>query len=159
MSSILQAHVNLARLLGRLEITEPKPIRMKKAWLFVPPPRVVITDVPCAMVTYEQRPVTFASAMLHKPYSMHIQLFAGETMPDGDFQAEVAAAFNEALIQSLSKHQTLGGAVSLIQGLRGQTPETLTVLERAGKSYVGIDLFLDVLITEPASHAAEAIAA
>ncbi len=154
VSDIRTVHTNLVTLLEGLSIAQPHAAELVKAWKYTPPRNQAITDYPCAFTTFEQRPITFHSGLLHKPYTLHIQLLAGRADVEGDLAADVAAAFLEALIQALSADITLGGSVSLVHVLRGETPETLVALPWAGQLFIGLDLYLEVTITEAANHAA-----
>lgn len=154
MSTILAAHQYLAAsILQGLAITTPIQTTIKRAYDFFPPPRIALPDLPCAMVTFEQRPVLFKPALIMKPYTMHIQIYAAKI--EDETGPAKATAFLDALIQKISESATtltLGGGVATVQQLRGETPETLVVFERAGAAYVGIDVYLDIIINQNAGY-------
>lgn len=154
--SIAAAHAYLAdEILQGLEISSPVQARIKKAYRYFPRQGIGVPDYPCAYVTFEQRTVNFGPALLHKPYTMHIQVFVAPM--EDDTAPEKAANFMDAIVTKLAESADsirLGGAVSLIQSLRGEAPETLTVLERAGKAFIGLDLYLDVQITTTPGYSA-----
>lgn len=154
MSGIREAMGAVATLIGGLEITAPYARTVPKVWPFPPPRDKTLAETPCAILGYEQRPVVFGPAILHKPYSIHIQFFAGRSDAELDVRAAIAAEFNDKLITALSGSQLLGGTVSVINGLRGEVPESLVVLNWNNVGYVGLDLWLDVTIVQAASHAA-----
>lgn len=147
--SIAAAHEYLAEnILQGLAITDPVQASIKKAYRYVPPPRIGVPDYPCAFVTFQQRPVVFGPALLHKPYTLHIQVFVAPI--EDDAAPEKTAHFMDAIVTKLAESAAtirLGGSVSLIQELRGEAPETMAVFERAGKQFIGLDLYLDVQIT------------
>lgn len=151
--AIRAVHTALQTLLGSLSITSPSSISMARVYKFTPPARVALADLPCAILTYEQQPVLFKPALLMKPYSIHIQVFFKKASVEADVSADVASEFLEKIIQALSGDMTLGDSVSVIRQFRGAAPETLTILEWAGEPYVGLDLFLEVTLTESKVHA------
>ncbi|MCC6959454.1 MAG: hypothetical protein IT301_06365 [Dehalococcoidia bacterium] len=154
--SIAAAHTYLAdNILQDLAITSPIQTSIKKAHKYFLPPAKAIADLPCAMVTFEQRTVVFGPALLHKPYTFHIVIYAAKV--EDETGPEKAANFMDALITKLASTKDtlrLGGTVSLIQQLRGQTPETLNVQERGGAAFIGLDLFMDVQITTTPGYSA-----
>lgn len=154
--SIAAAHAYLAQsILQDLAITAPVQTSIKKAYRYFLPPSKAIADLPCAMVTFEQRPVVFGPALLHKPYTFRIVIYADKA--ESDTGPEKAANFMDAFVSKLAESSEtirLGGTVSLIQNLRGQTPETLGIQERGGNAYIGLELFLDVQITTTPGYSA-----
>ena len=152
--NIRSVHADLVTRLATLAITEPVPATIKKVFKYVPSLSKTITDYPCVFLTYELQQVWFRSAFLEQEYAIHIQLFAGRAEPEQDVTADIASAFLDALVTKLSASQRLGNTVSVIRGLRGSTPDTLTGLQWAGVGFVGLDLFLDVTLKTTAVHAA-----
>lgn len=154
--SIAAAHQYLAEnILQGLAITDPVQATIKRAYQYFPPLSVGLPDIPAAMVTFEQRAVVFGPALLHKPYTMHIQIFVAPV--EQDTAPAKAGAFMDALVTKLASTKDtirLGGNVSVVQQLRGESPETMTVLERAGRFYLGLDLYLDVQITTTPGYSA-----
>lgn len=149
---IRSLHSYLATILETLAITQPYAITLQKAWKFVPPVSASIADLPCVFSTYELKPVIFHSGLLHRQYAINMQLIAGKMMPEADVSCDIASSFLEALITKLSGDQLLGGNVTVINGLRGATPDTLTRFEFGKQSYVGLDLFLDITMSSAANH-------
>lgn len=154
MSSIRDVHTALGTLLDAITITSPVSTGINRVYKFTPPSRVALADLPCVLLTYEQQPIQFKPALLMKPYSIHIQVFVRDAMVEADVGADIASEILEKIIQSLSGDQTLGGTVSVIRAFRGAAPESMGVLEWAGKPYVGLDLYLEVTLTEAGNHAA-----
>ena len=151
---IRSVHADLVTRLATLEITEPYAAEIKRVYKYVPSLSRAIGDYPCFFLTYELTQVKFLSAFLEQDYTIHLQLFVGKVEPEQDVAADVASAFLDALITKLSQSQRLGNTVSVIRGLRGAAPDTLTGLTWAGVSFVGLDLFLDVTLKTTAEHAA-----
>lgn len=151
--AIRDVHTALQTLLGAITITSPVSTGIARVYKFTPPARVAVADVPCVLLTYEQQPVMFRPALLQKPYSIHMQVFVKDATVDADVGADIASEFLEKIIVALSGDQTIGGTVSVIRQFRGASPETLTILEWAGKPFVGLDLYLDVTLTESREHA------
>lgn len=153
---IRSAHDYLATLLASLTITEPVAAQIKRSWKFIPPANYAIqrADLPCTFSSYELKGVVFGPAILKRQYSLHIQLLTGQAEMQGDIASDIASAFGESLIQALIQHQRMNGTVSVINDLRGASPDTLTALSWAGESFIGLDLYLDVLLTDVINNAA-----
>lgn len=154
MSTIRDVHGYLQTLLAGITITDPVSVGIRRVFKFVPKSRQALADLPCVILTYEQEPVQFKPAFLHKPYRIRIQLFVEKATAEADRSADIASAFLDKIILALSGSQTLNGTVSVIREFRGAAPETLTLLEYAGVGYVGLELYLAVTITEAGVHAA-----
>jgi hypothetical protein len=152
--NIRSVHADLVTRLATLEITAPVPATIKKVFKYVPALSKSITDYPCIFLTYELTQVWFRPSFLEQEYTVHIQLFAGRIETEQDVAADIASAFLDALVTKLSTSQRLGNTVSVIRGLRGAAPDTLTGLQWAGVGFVGLDLFLDVTLKTTAVHAA-----
>ncbi len=154
--TVAGAHAYLAeQVLQGLAITSPVQLQIKKAHKYFLPPSKAIADLPCAMVTFEQRAVVFGPALLHKPYTFHIIVYVAKA--EDETGPEKAANFMDAIVTKLastSETVRLGGNVSLIQQLRGETPETLGIQERGGAAYIGLELYLDVQITTTPGYSA-----
>lgn len=154
MSTIRDVHSYLQTLLGAITITDPVSTGITRVYKFVPKARASLGDLPCVILTYEQEPVLFKPAFLHKPYLIRIQVFVAKAEAEADQSADIASAFLDKIILALSGAQNLNGTVSVVREFRGAAPETLTVLEYAGVGYVGLELYLAVTITEAGNHAA-----
>lgn len=152
--NIRDTHAALAALLETLTITEPLALGIRKAWKFVPPSNNAVVDLPCTFSKYELKKVVFGPALLQRQYAINIQLLAGKADMQGDIASDIASAFCEALVQKLLENQRLSGTVANIIGLRGASPDTLTTLNWAGLPFVGLDLYLDVLLSDTAVGAA-----
>lgn len=154
MSTILTAHRALVTLWEGVEITDPVVSSIKRVYPFAPPARVALGDTPCIVLTYEQRGLGIGpGAHLHKNYTTHAHVFIGRAEADTDVKCEMAAAFNDALIQALVGGIRLHDGAITVTDLRG-APDTLAVLEWSGQGYVGLDLFLDFQIDEAVTYAA-----
>jgi hypothetical protein len=151
---IRSVHADLVTRLATLAITAPVTASIKRVYKYVPKLSAAITDYPCIFLTYGLESLQFMPSFTEQQYSIHIQMFIGKAAAEQDITADVASAFLDALVTKLSQSQRLGGTVSVIRGLRGASPDTLTGLEWAGVGFVGLDLFLDVTLKESAVHAA-----
>lgn len=147
--TIADAHTYLAEnILDGLAITSPVQTSIKKVWPYMPPPSRALADIPAAMMTFEQRPVVFGPALLHKPYTISLQIFAASFEDETGWAK--AAAFMDALITKLASTEEtirLGTTNGLVQGLRGEAPETMTLLSRGDRAYIGLDLKIDLQFT------------
>lgn len=141
-------------LLKGLAITQPRAATIKRVYRYLPAMNQAITDFPCAMLTYVQDEVRYHPALLHKRFTVELRVVTGEAAVDGDVAADMAAAFNDAIILAISGDLTLGGTVTTVTSLRGREPETLTLWEWAGKGFIGCGLFLEIQMSEARQHLA-----
>lgn len=154
--AIRDVHTALATIVGQLAITEPATMSMKVAWPYVPPARQVIVP-PSAVVMHDLTRCTFGpGGMVQQDYDLHVQFFAAEASSILDVGADIANAFLDELITALSDNITLSGTVQLVRELRGsgQQRETLAVLERGGKTYVGFDVVIPINLTDVRARSA-----
>lgn len=121
-----------------------------KAWPTMPPKSVQAPDVPCFMNGYSLTSYRRANSLLKRTWEIHVQFFGYET--DDDRAALMAANFHEALTLALDGKITLSGSCTT-HSVRGASP-TIAILSRAGRDYVGFELFLDVVMDEARTFAA-----
>ena len=130
-----------------LSITDPTEVSIGTAYKYVPRQDTTLPDTPSWMNDWtlirEERHID----MRIQFYTVHMQLFVRDA--DQDQAADIASAFMEKTVEALDADVTLAGAVTR-QSLRGGEP-TLVSLERAGLSYIGLDLFLDLEMKEAKS--------
>ncbi len=130
-----------------LSITDPTEVSIGTAYKYVPRQDTTLPDTPSWMNDWtlirEERHID----MRIQFYTVHMQLFVRDA--DQDQAADIASAFMEKAVEALDADVTLAGAVTR-QSLRGGEP-TLVSLERAGLSYIGLDLFLDLEMKEAKS--------
>jgi len=134
----------IVQLQGDLAIEEPTSMRIAKAYKYVPPMRVAAPSTPCFMNTWTMVGETRRSVVREQMYIVHMQLLVADA--DQDRAADIASAFHEQLVNAFDKDVTLL-ATCTRQALRGADP-TLVLLERAGRAYIGLNLYLDVWFTE-----------
>ena len=92
-----------------------------------------------------------ASGTRRHTYIVHSQLFVQDA--DLDQAADIASEFFDQYMTALDADVTLNGACT-IQVLRGGQP-TLVTLQWAGDlTYIGLDLFLDVIMDDVGVFAA-----
>ena len=130
-----------------LSIKDPASVSISAAYKYVPRQDAALPNTPCwindwALIS-EERHID----MRIQFYTVHMQLFVKDA--DQDQAADIASAFMEKTVEALDADVSLAGAVTR-QSLRGGEP-TLVRLERAGQSYVGLDLFLDLEMNEAGS--------
>ena len=137
----------LVAIQGGLSITDPTATSISTAYKYVPRQDTTLPGTPCWMNDWtlirEERHID----MRIQFYTVHMQLFVRDA--DQDQAADIASAFMEKTVEALDADVTLAGAVTR-QSLRGGEP-TLVSLERAGLSYIGLDLFLDLEMKEAKS--------
>ena len=130
-----------------LSISDPSPLAVKKVWKYVPPQSVTVTDIPCWMNTWAVgRCIWYPGDMREVPYRVNMKLLAVDAIARQDEAADIATAFWEETLKAFRDDPMLGGT-DRIQDLEGGDP-TLAVVDYGGKSYVGLNLFLDILVIE-----------
>lgn len=130
-----------------LAITEPFPLAVKEAYKFVPKANQVISP-PAWVNNWTLNRVDGPGGQYRKQYyTVAMNLYAMPAAPDADIATDVASAFHAAFVDALDLKVNLSGTVS-VATLRGADP-TLGILERGGVSYIGLSLFLDLLMGEP----------
>jgi hypothetical protein len=127
-----------------LTISSPDSIEIAKAYKTVPDRDQQLPDLPCWINTWAFTQDDWGTNLAVGSFVVRSQLFLGEK--DLDRAADQAAAFFEAWITAFRADVTLAGAVTSI-ALRGANP-TLVMLEWGGQSYMGLDLFMDLIFTE-----------
>src|SRR5438128_9846955 len=142
---IATAMAEITRRQGLLTITAPIPAQIDKAWDYFPPDSVGVPDNYTFMTSWSMTTMERTASQLIQHYVIHMQLFVKNA--DRDVGIKIAAAFHVALIAAFAPHPTLSGTV-IDQQIRGGVP-TVANLERAGISYPGLDLFMDVTLKEP----------
>ncbi len=127
-----------------LSITSPVTASIKKAYKYVPKQDAALPDAPAWMndwtLSREERHIDLRI----QHYTVHMQLFVNDA--DQDRAADIATAFMAQAVDGFDADVTLDGNVTN-SALRGGDP-TLVSLGRAGQSYIGLDLFLDLEMKE-----------
>lgn len=127
-----------------LSITSPVALSIKRAYKYVPPQEAAL-DLPCWQNSWTMVSETRGFGSREQLYTVNMQLLVADA--DQDRAADIATAFHVALVDALDNDRTLGGTVTR-QDLRGGNP-TLVVFERSGNVYLGLNLFLDLVMYEP----------
>jgi hypothetical protein len=149
VSTILDALKSLIVVQRELVIEAPVPLGVTSAF-YLPPDRNTPLEYPCWFNTW-----TFtgqnrkSNYYLQQTYAVHCEFWHYD--PDTDLAAEVATAFHSAYVVALNKNITLSGTVDTSE-LRGADP-TLVLAEWNGVPYAGLDLFLDVTISQSVAYA------
>lgn len=131
---------------GGLAITAPISTTIKKAYKYHPPASVAAPNCPCFFNSWTKTSGKRANgAMRERQFAVHMQLLVDDS--DSDRASDIASAFYEQLETALDADQTLNHTVETTRPLRGGSP-TLAALERAGRLYIGLDLYLDLVMTE-----------
>lgn len=125
-----------------------------QAFAFFPDMSKTLTQWPTVIQNHELQGVFFRSGFLEQHYAVHLQVFVHPVAAKQGLNAGVASALLQALILAVSGDLTLGGNVSVVRGIRGATPDTIVALTWAGVSFVGIELFVDVILKTTAEHRA-----
>lgn len=140
---------------GALAITDPITTNIKKVWHYRPPSNKTITDTPCITNLWTAPTLEFRSGVLTGEFEINLQLLVWDA--DSDQAADIAAAFYKPVIEALSANIKLGLSGWTVRRLRGGE-NTLRVFgdesDVAGKTFIGLDLFIDLYSTLGAVNAA-----
>ena len=145
--SLREVMGNIYSIQRGLSISDPEPMVVKKVWKYVPPSNKTLTDVPCWMNTWDLDNAEWLPGNMREvQYNINMKLAVGEATSGQDRLADIATAFWEETLKAFRNDVMLGGT-NRIQKLRGGGP-TLAVIEFGGMSYVGLNLWLDILVVE-----------
>ena len=140
---IRTALTNLIAIQAAVTITVPGAHTVAVAYKYFPPQDVAVAEIffqnDWALVTEER-----LNGMHRQHYIVHSQLFVTES--DMDQAADIATAMMADYVDRLDADITLGGAVTNSE-LRGGSP-TMGTLRRGSLEYMGLDLFLDLILAE-----------
>jgi len=132
---------------GKLSITDPGVVEVKKVWKYVPPQNMTITDIPCWMNTWTVgKCIWGAGNQREVPYRVNMKLLAADATQQQDKAADIATAFWGEALKAFQDDHMLGGD-DRIQDLEGGEP-TLIIIDYGTRSYVGLNLFLNILVSE-----------
>ncbi len=127
-----------------LTITDPASISVKRAYKLFPDRDSALPDTPAWTNSWtlarEDRRIDLRETF----WTVNMQLYVDDA--DLDVGADIASAFMEEIMDALDGDVTLGGAVT-DSALRGGDP-TLGLLDWGGLGYAGLNLFLDLKMTE-----------
>lgn len=145
ISSVIEV---VAGMQGELAITDPISMTVKKVWPDFPPKSVAIADSPAAMNEWIfDREDRTTQGLREQYYTDHMQYFfydAGEAQA-----AKIARSFMAAIVDMFDTSETLAGTCSWtkLRGKGGNSP-LIFPITWAGHTFIGLDLFLDIRLTE-----------
>lgn len=126
-----------------LSITSPIAATIKRAYKYFPPQEAPL-ETPCFQNAWTLVSEERGGGVRRQRYTVRMQLLVDDA--DQERAADIATAFHVALVDAFDADVTLAQTCSH-QSLRGGSP-TLVVFERAGRFYVGLDLYLDIEMDE-----------
>jgi flagellar capping protein FliD len=144
MGDIRTALTNLVTLQEGLSITAPVSSSIKRAYKYTPPMSSALPDTPCFLNTWSLTNQELDVSLRVLSYTIRMQLIVHDS--DQDQAADIASSYMNAIITAQNADVTLNGSVTQCE-LRGSDP-TLGVLNWAGVDYIGLDLLLDVTISD-----------
>ncbi len=133
-----------------LAITDPITASVAEAWKYRPPGKMALNSFPVFMNEWTFVGEKRANSLREQEYTVHMQLAVNDS--DADQAADIASAFHVALIDAFDADVKLNNTVTR-QSIRGGNP-TLANLEFAGPNYIGLDLFMDIVMSEGGTFAA-----
>lgn len=117
--------------------------KIKRVYRVPPKQSDALPDKPCFINTVDLPEVHWGvNAQRHRLYVVGMQLIVDDA--DSDRGREISLSFLEALIVAFHDDLTLNGTCTS-QTIRGGSP-TLAQLDWGARSYVGLQLFMDVRI-------------
>jgi len=147
MGDIRTVMTNIVSLQEGLSITAPISSSILRAYKYMPPMASGLPDTPCFLNNWTLQNQELDIGLRILFYTVRMQLAVLDA--DQDQAADIASSYMNALITAHNADVQLGGSCTLTV-LRGGDP-TLAVLNWAGIDYIGLDLFLDVQITDGVS--------
>lgn len=141
----------VATMQGEITISSPVSSTVVKVWPDYPPQSVSVSDSPTVMNEWIfDREDRTTNGLREQYYTDHMQLFVYNS--DSDVAAAMARAFMAALVDKFDTSETLEGTCSWtkLRGKGGNSPLIFPVTW-AGFTFVGLDLFLDIRLTEAKS--------
>jgi hypothetical protein len=152
--NIRDAILAVAGYQAAIAISSPAVIQVAKVWPYFPPQSVAIADSPAFINEWIfDKEVRTTNGLRQQFYTDHMQLFVYDA--DSNQAADIATAFMEAIVDTFDAHETLGGAAfrTHLRGSGGGNRPTLFPVTWAGYTFIGLDLFLDVELTEGKTYA------
>ena len=141
----------LASVQSAITITSPLNIGIRRVYIVPPNSQTQLTDLPCWIngwtLTGVRRKTT--GGVIDQSYTIHSQLYVEDASIER--ACLIASAFLQPFIIALQRNIGLSGTVAE-SNLRGGDP-TLALLERGGKGYPGLDLFIDVVLRNSVVYA------
>ena len=134
-----------------IEITEPETKRISKAYKFVPPQSEGMPNIPAwtnsfALTQYDIN----VSGQRVQTYTVQSQLFVAVGVDD--VQADIAASFLAAFLTAMQLNSTLNDAdgqpTITDHTIIGGNPTLASLGPLAGLSYIGLNLFIDLRMTD-----------
>ena len=144
----------VATIQAALTISSPASMTVNKVWAYPPPMANAIPakDTPAFVNEWSfDREERTTNGMRQQYYTVHMQ-FLVDAEADYDNASLIASSFMAALIDGFDATETINGS-AFWSKLRGGNP-TLTPMMRNGLLYAGLDLFLDVTLTEGKTYGA-----
>lgn len=129
-----------------LTIAAPVVVQTKRVYTYSPGRQAALSDCPAWMHSYTLTRREIGPTK-YQFFTIHSQLFIDDA--DTDRGAAIATAFLDAYITvlSLAANSSWAGTIAHLVGIRGGDP-TVALLEWAGRSYPGLDLYLDLKLLE-----------
>ena len=131
-----------------LSITSPLSVSILKAHKYMAPQESTLPETPCFMNGWRlvRHDMGHGRSSVLETYIVNAQLF----IEDADLErgADIATAFHVAFVTDIEDGDiTLGGAAKKYQ-FRDGDGASLVALQRAGRNYIGVNYFLEVLLTK-----------
>lgn len=130
-----------------MSISDPVSLEVKRVWKYVPPGNITLGDIPCWFNSWDMVETEWLPGNMREvDYSVNMSLAVADVSAGQDVGSDIATAFWEETLKAFRDDHMLGGT-DRIQKLRGGGP-TLITISFGGRSYVGLNLWLDIHVVE-----------
>ncbi len=131
-----------------ITIAAPVAATIRKAHKYMAPQEATLPETPCFMNGWRlvSHKMGHGRGSVIETYVVNAQLFIEDA--DIEVAADIATAFHVAFVTDIEDGDiTLGGAAKKYQ-FRDGDGASLVALQRAGRNYIGVNYFLEVLLTK-----------
>lgn len=145
----------VAALQAAISISSPAALTVAKVWPYFPPQSIAIADSPVFLNEWVfNREDRTTNGLRQQYYTNHMQLFVYDA--DSDSAADIATAFMDAIVTAFDAHETLSGTAfrSKLRGSGGGNRPAIFPAIWDGVTFIGLDLYLDIELTEGKTYAA-----
>lgn len=136
--------MNLSAIIARfvaietdLEITEPYPTKINRVYPLLGPAGNKALELPCIMHQYRRTAARRAVGVRLDDYMIRVQLLVAPIGAETDIKSEIAAAFDEALIEAFDADVMLGNTTAF-QRITEEQDYQPGIVDWNGVGYVGV---------------------
>lgn len=138
-----------------ITISSPSSIAVAKVWPYFPPQSVAVSESPAFFNEWIfVREDRTTNGMRQQYYTDHMQLFVYDA--DSDRAADIATAFMAAIVDAFDAEETLNGTAfrTKLRGSGGGNRPAIFPVKWDNFTFIGLDLYLDIELTEGKTYVA-----